>query len=259
MNCASLDHELLDCLSWTEVHVDDRARNTHVTQTVLRVHENCARYWFLCIKIIWNCQLYTPLRFKKKTTTTTAFLISNTMVPNLVQHLILNLSHPYRYVQVSLTDWFQPDITTLRSENEDGDVDVGTWKFAHYACAKSRETIFQGSVKRDGREKVSFDVLMKTGNILSKIMVILDIYGIKMLTTFSTEYHTIFFGFIWKIESVSSVLHVSFFYFFLHLSNVEPGWKSRIMKVFFYFVNEFLVYMFVSLYSIRFFNCFFIF
>ena len=223
MNCTSLDHKLLDCLSWTEVHVDDRARNTHVTQTALRVHENCARYWFLCINIIWNCQLYTPLCFKKKTTTTTAFLISNTVVPNLVQHLILNLSHPYRYVQVSLTDWFQHDITTLRSGNEDGDVDVGTWKFVHYACAKSRKTIFQGSVKRDGREKVSFDVLMKTGNILSKIMVILDIYGIKMLTTFTTEYHTIFFGFILKDWECIKCFACFFFLLFFASKQCRAG------------------------------------
>ena len=47
-----------------------------------------------------------------------------------------------------------------------------------------------------------------------------------------------------------------FVYFFLHLSSVESGWKSRRMKVF-YFVNEFLVCMFDSSHSTCFFNCFF--
>ena len=56
----------------------------------------------------------------------------------------------------------------------------------------------ESSVARDGREKVSCDVLMKTCNILSKIMVVLDIYGIKVLTIFTVEYHTTFFEFILK-------------------------------------------------------------
>ena len=89
-------------------------------------------------------------------------------------------------------------LRTLRSENKDGNVDVGTWKSVHYACAKSRKTLLESSVARDGREKVSCDVLMKTCNILSKIMVILDIHGIKLLTIFTLEYHTTFFEFILK-------------------------------------------------------------
>ena len=87
---------------------------------------------------------------------------------------------------------------TLRSENEDGNVDVSTWKSVYNACAKSRKTLLQSSVARDRREKVSFDVLMKTCNILSKIMVILDIYGTKVLTIFTVEYRTTFFEFILK-------------------------------------------------------------
>ena len=50
----------------------------------------------------------------------------------------------------------------------------------------------------DGREKVSWDVLMKTCNIFSKIMLILDMNGIKVLTIFTVEYHTTFFEFILK-------------------------------------------------------------
>ena len=127
------------------------------------------------------------------------------------------------YLYEATTPAFQHDITTLRSGNEDGDVDVGTWKFVHYACAKSRKTIFQGSVKRDGREKVSFDVLMKTGNILSKIMVILDIYGIKMLTTFTTEYHTIFFGFILKDWECIKCFACFFFLLFFASKQCRAG------------------------------------
>ena len=44
----------------------------------------------------------------------------------------------------------------------------------------------------------SCDVLMKTCNILFKIMVILDIHGTKVLTIFTVEYHTTFFDFILK-------------------------------------------------------------
>ena len=89
-------------------------------------------------------------------------------------------------------------LRTSRSENEDGNVDISTWKSVHYACVKSRKTILQSSVAREGREKVSFDVLIKTCNILFKIMVILDIYGIKVLTVFTVEYHTTFLEFILK-------------------------------------------------------------
>ena len=89
-------------------------------------------------------------------------------------------------------------IRTLRSENEDGNVDVGTRKSVYYACAKSRKSLLQSSIARDGREKVSFDVLMKTCNILSKIMVILDIYGKKVLTVFTVEYYATYFEFILK-------------------------------------------------------------
>ena len=56
----------------------------------------------------------------------------------------------------------------------------------------------ESSVARDERKKVSCDVLMKTCNILSKIMVTLDIHGIKVLTIFTVEYHTTFFEFILK-------------------------------------------------------------
>ena len=56
----------------------------------------------------------------------------------------------------------------------------------------------ESSVARDGRKKVSCDVLVKTCNILSKIMVTLDIHGIKVLTIFTVEYHTTFFEFILK-------------------------------------------------------------
>ena len=49
-----------------------------------------------------------------------------------------------------------------------------------------------------GSDVVSCDVLIETCNILSKIMVILDIYGIKVLTIFTVEYHTTFFEFILK-------------------------------------------------------------
>ena len=89
-------------------------------------------------------------------------------------------------------------IRTLGPENEDGNVDVGTWKSVHFACTESRKTLLQSSVARVGRGKVSCDVLIETCNILSKIMVILDIYGIKVLTIFTVEYHTTFFEFILK-------------------------------------------------------------
>ena len=147
---------------------------------------------------------------------------------------------------------------TLRSENEDANVDVITWKSVYNACAKSRKTLLQSSVARDGREKVSFDVLMKTCNILSKIMVILDIHGIKVLTIFTVEYRTTFFEFILKDWACIKCFACFFglFTFFLHLSSVESGWKSMRMKVI-YFLNEFLVYMFDSLYYACFFNCFF--
>ena len=149
-------------------------------------------------------------------------------------------------------------IWTLRSEKEDGNVDVGTWKSVHDACAKSRKTLLLSSVARDGREKVSCDVLMKTCNILSKIMVILDIHGINVLTIFTVEYHTFFFEFILKDWACIKCFacFFQFVYFFLHLSSVESGWKNRRMKVF-YFVNQFLVCMFDSSHSTCFFNCFF--
>ena len=47
-------------------------------------------------------------------------------------------------------------------------------------------------------KKIRFDILMKTCKILSKIMVILDIYCMKVLTIFTVEYHTTFFEFILK-------------------------------------------------------------
>ena len=121
----------------------------------------------------------------------------------------------------------------------------------------------QSSVARDGSEKVSCDVLMKTCNILSKLMVILDIYGIKVLTISKAtliiqllSYNS--FRVHFERLSVYQVFRMFFWfvYFFLHLSSVESGWKSRRMKVF-YFVNEFLVCMFDSSHSTYFFNCFF--
>ena len=121
----------------------------------------------------------------------------------------------------------------------------------------------QSSVARDGSEKVSCDVLMKTCNILSKLMVILDIYGIKMLTISKAtliiqllSYNS--FRVHFERLSVYQVFRMFFWfvYFFLHLSSVESGWKSRRMKVF-YFVNQFLVCMFDSSHSTCFFNCFF--
>ena len=118
----------------------------------------------------------------------------------------------------------------------------------------------QSSVARDGSEKVSCDVLMKTCNILSKLMVILDIYGIKMLTISKAtliiqllSYNS--FRVHFERLSVYQVFRMFFWfvYFFLHLSSVESGWKSRRMKVF-YFVNQFLVCMFDSSHSTCFFN-----
>ena len=79
-------------------------------------------------------------------------------------------------------------------------------------------------------------------------MVILGIYGIKVLAIFAAEYRTTFFGFILK--------NWAFVLLFLHPSSVESGGKNRRMKIF-NFVNEFLVYMFVSLYSMCSFNCLF--
>ena len=104
-------------------------------------------------------------------------------------------------------------------------------------------------------QKLTFDVLIKTCDILSKIMVILDICNIKVLTIFAVEYHTLFPSSFWKRESVYQVLF-ALFTFFLHANSVHSGWKSRRMKVF-YFVIEFLVYKFVSLHSTCFFNNFF--
>ena len=133
----------------------------------------------------------------------------------------------------------------------------------HYAWAKSRKILLQSSVARDGREKVSCDFLMKTCNILSKLMVILDIYGIKVLTISKAtliiqllSYNS--FRVHFERLSVYQVFCMFFWfvYFFLHLSSVESGWKSRRMKVF-YFVNEFLVCMLDSSHSTYFFNSFF--
>ena len=108
-------------------------------------------------------------------------------------------------------------VRTLRSENEDGNVDVGTWNSVHCACTKSRKTLFQSSVVRDGREKVSSDVLMKTCNMLSKIMVILDIHGKKVLIIFTVEYHTTFSEFIlndWACIECFACFFVFFLLFF---------------------------------------------
>ena len=106
-------------------------------------------------------------------------------------------------------------------------------------------------------KKVSFDVLTKTFNILSKIKVILDIYGTKELTICTVEYHTTFFEFILEgWACIKCFLCFLVCLLFLHPSSVESRWKSRRTKVF-HFANEFLVYMFVSLYSIWFSNFFF--
>lgn len=69
-------------------------------------------------------------------------------------------------------------------------------------------------------KKVSFDVLTKTFNILSKIKVILDIYGTKELTICTVEYHTTFFEFILKVERVSSVFYVFWFVYFFCIQAV---------------------------------------
>ena len=60
----------------------------------------------------------------------------------------------------------------------DGNADLGISKSEQYARANSMKTLLQSSVARAGPEKVSFDVVMKTWNILSKIMILLVIYGI---------------------------------------------------------------------------------
>ena len=117
----------------------------------------------------------------------------------MILHLHNFLSRaPHLYMSLFPSVRPSRTIRTLLSEKEGGNVDASTWKSVHYACEKSRKTLLQSSVARDGREKVSFDVPIKTCNILSKIMVILDIYSIKVLTIFPVKYHTTFFKFILK-------------------------------------------------------------
>ena len=94
---------------------------------------------------------------------------------------------------------------------------------------KSGKTLLQSSVAGDGCEKVRFDVLMKTCNILSKIMVILQIYGMKVLTIFTVEYHTIFFEFTLNLntEPILSVLYVYIgFYTFFASKQCRVRWEK---------------------------------
>ena len=109
---------------------------------------------------------------------------------------------------------------------------------------KVRKTLLQSSVAREWQEKVKFDVLMKTCNILSKIMVVLNIYGMKVLvtTTFKLNIIQLFASLFWKIERVSSVLNVVLvcLLFFASKHCIESGGKSRRMKVF-YFADEILL------------------
>ena len=64
-------------------------------------------------------------------TTTTAFLISNTVVPtpsnHIVQHSILNLSHPYLKLQITLIDLLQSEILIFHSLQ----IDHGIWQYAN--------------------------------------------------------------------------------------------------------------------------------
>ena len=77
------------------------------------------------------------------------------------------------------------------------------WRWCMKICILRIRRIKENPLRKfcytgDGREKVNCDVLMKTCNIFSKIMVILDMNGIKVLTIFTVEYHTTFFEFILK-------------------------------------------------------------
>ena len=97
----------------TEVNFRSQAFiNWKYTQTALREHKNSSTVWFLCVKIIWNSQLPKKI----KLTTTTTFLISNTVVPNPYSHIIAfipHLSHPYLQFHNCLIDLSQPDIQIL--------------------------------------------------------------------------------------------------------------------------------------------------
>ena len=137
------------------------------------------------------------------------------------------------------------------------------WRWCMKICILRIRRIKENPLRKfcytgDGREKVNCDVLMKTCNIFSKIMVILDMNGIKVLTIFTVEYHTTFFQFILKDWACIPCFAWVFglFTLFLHLSSTESGWKTRRMN-FFYFVNQFLVCMFGLSHSTHFFNCFF--
>ena len=77
------------------------------------------------------------------------------------------------------------------------------WRWCMKICILRIRRIKENPLRKfcytgDGREKVNCDVLMKTCNIFSKIMVILDMNGIKVLTIFTVEYHTTFFEFVLK-------------------------------------------------------------
>ena len=69
-------------------------------------------------------------------------------------------------------------------------------KICTLCMRKVLEITFAKSITRDGREKIRFHVLLKSYKILSKIMFILDIYGMKLLPIFTVEHHTTFFEII---------------------------------------------------------------
>ena len=75
----------------------------------------CAQYWLLCVKIIESANLpHRSLCFQKiRKTTTTAFLTSNTAVPNPYSHS--TAFNPQSFAPVCLTDLSQSDIQILYS------------------------------------------------------------------------------------------------------------------------------------------------
>ena len=94
-------------MNW--MHSNNHARNMHANG-VIRVQK-----FVHCID--WECNLELliacwnrPLCFKKiKTTNTTAFLISNTLIPNPYSHkaiFSLNLLHPYLKFNRSVSVWY---------------------------------------------------------------------------------------------------------------------------------------------------------
>ena len=98
------------------VHGHDHARHVHangVTWTRKFKHGMIP----LCKNNLNLPIFHSPLCSKKiKITTTTAFLISNTVVPNPYSHIrafIPHLSHPYLQFHNCLIDLSQPDIQIL--------------------------------------------------------------------------------------------------------------------------------------------------